>query len=77
MAEPAPSVVVTALNDYNNAIQLRVWLADEREHIKARFELREKVFKAFSSGGIDMPFETFALAPLEVTARTPETSAAA
>ena len=53
------NVVVTALNDYNVAMQLRVWLIDERAHILARFELREKLFEALREGGIAMPYETF------------------
>lgn len=53
------TVVVTKLNDYNIAMQFRVWLLDEREHIKVRFELREKLFEALRSGHIAMPYETF------------------
>lgn len=53
------NVVVTALNDYNVAMQLRVWLLDERQHIPVRFELREKLFEALRSGNIEMPYETF------------------
>ena len=55
------TVVVTALNDYNVAMQLRVWLIDERQHIPVRFELREKLFEALRAGDIDMPYETFEL----------------
>ena len=66
MPEPAPVVVVTALNDYNVAMQLRVWLRDERTHVAARLALRERLFEALRAAEIDMPFETFALAPIEV-----------
>jgi small conductance mechanosensitive channel len=55
---PVPQVVVTALNDYNVALELRVWLEDEREHIQKRFELREQVFSTLTENGVDMPFET-------------------
>lgn len=58
MADPAPRVVVTALNDYNVAMQLQVWLDDERDHIGQRFTLREHVFCALRDAGVDMPFET-------------------
>lgn len=58
LSEPAPSVVVTALNDYNVALELRVWLENERLHIQKRFELREQVFNTLTSHSIDMPYET-------------------
>ncbi len=71
MSEPAPTVVVTALNDYNVAMQLQVWLGNEKDHITARQQVREELFEALRAGGIDMPFETFALAPIEVRAPAP------
>ncbi len=69
MSDPLPRVIVTALNDYNVALQLQVWLADERQHIVKRSELREQIFYAFNEAGIEMPFETIQLTPLEVKAR--------
>lgn len=66
MRDPPAEVVVTALNDYNVAMQLRVWLDDEKTHVPARFALREKLFEALRSAGVEMPFETFALTPVEV-----------
>lgn len=58
MAQPAPEVHVTALNDYNVALQLRAWIEDERSHIPARAALREAVFNRLTAAGVDMPFET-------------------
>jgi small conductance mechanosensitive channel len=66
MSEPLPSVVVTRLGDYNVELELRVWLEEERDHVKKRFELREKVYKALIAAGVDMPFETIQLAPHKV-----------
>lgn len=63
MTEPPPTVVVTALNDYNVAMQLSVWLDDETTHIAARFALRERLFEALRAASVDMPFETLALVP--------------
>jgi small conductance mechanosensitive channel len=63
MTDPAPLVVVTQLNDYNIALELRVWLKDERIHVQKRFDLREKIFKLLTENQIDMPFETIQLAP--------------
>jgi len=60
-------VVVTQLNDYNVALELQAWLKNEREHVKKSLELREKVFKALTAAGIEMPFETIQLAPHKVT----------
>lgn len=66
MADPPPAVVVTALNDYNVAMELRAWLKDEKTHTPARLALREKLFEALRSAGVQMPFETFSLNPIEV-----------
>ena len=64
--DPAPRVIVTALNDYNVAIELQAWLKDERQHVEKRFELREKAFNALNQAGVQMPFETIQLAPMQV-----------
>lgn len=64
--EPAPRVIVTALNDYNIALELQAWLKDERQHVEKRAELREKVFNALDKAGVEMPFETIQLAPVQV-----------
>lgn len=66
LLEPAPRVVVTQLNDYNVAIELQVWIKNEREHVERRFELREQAFNALNQAGIEMPFETIQLAPLQI-----------
>ena len=71
MAEPTPVVVVTALNDYNVAMQVRAWLKDEKSHVAARHKLREALFEALREAAIEMPYETFALAPLEVKTLPP------
>jgi small conductance mechanosensitive channel len=63
---PPPRIVVTALNDYNIALELQVWLDDERQHVEKRFELREKVFQALNRAGVEMPFETIQLTPIQV-----------
>lgn len=64
--DPTPRVIVTALNDYNIALELQVWLKDERQHVEKRSELREKVFNALNTAGVEMPFETIQLAPVQV-----------
>ena len=71
MREPPPEVVVTALNDYNIAMELRVWLRDEKRHVAARHSLREKLFEELRSADVEMPFETFALAPVELRGQRP------
>ena len=70
MEEPAPSMVVTARNDYNVAVELRVWLRDEKQHLVERFELRERIFKALTVAGVDMPFETLKIEPMTVKQMT-------
>lgn len=66
MEFPSPRVVVTQLNDYNIALELQVWIKDERTHIEKRSELREKVVQALNKAQIEMPFETIQLTPLKV-----------
>lgn len=66
LKEPAPRVIVSALNDYNIGIELQAWLKDERQHVEKRSELREKAFKALNRAGVNMPFETIQLAPMQV-----------
>jgi len=66
LKDPAPRVIVAALNDYNIALELQAWLKDERQHIEERSELREKVFDALNRAGVNMPFETIQLAPMQV-----------
>ncbi len=74
LKEPPPRVVVTALNDYNVALELQVWLEHERSHVTKRFALREAAFEALNAAGIEMPFETLALQPIEVGSKTSETN---
>ena len=67
MQQPPPVVVVTTLNDYNVALELRAWLDHEKQHVTARHDLREALFEALRAEGVDMPYETLALAPVEVS----------
>jgi len=66
MAEPSPIAVVKELGDYYVTIELQAWVHDERNHWATRMALREAVFKELTRAGVDMPFETFRLEPLEV-----------
>jgi len=66
LGEPTPDVVVTALNDYNVALELQVWIDDEQRHVAERFALRRRVFEALTEAGVDMPFETLKLEPLQL-----------
>lgn len=68
MAEPAPRVVVKALNDYNVAIELQAWLSDEKQHIAERQQLREAAFETLRSNDVHMPYETLELAPVKMAA---------
>ncbi len=66
MESPAPSVLVTGLNDYNINVRLRVWIHDETTHINERAALLERVLEAARATGIEMPYETIQLMPVEV-----------
>jgi small conductance mechanosensitive channel len=48
------------------AVELQAWLKNERQHVNARSALREQAYNALRAAGIDMPFETLQLTPLEV-----------
>ena len=63
MSEPAPQVVLTALNDYNLALQVSAWISEEQQHIQERFALRELVFNTLRTAGVEMPYETLAIQP--------------
>jgi small conductance mechanosensitive channel len=69
LREPAPLMVVRSLNDYNLALQIQVWIEDERRHISLRHALREQVFECLRSANVEMPFETIQLAPVQILER--------
>lgn len=58
MSKPEPRVIVTALNDFNVELELRVWLKNEKDHIASRATLRELIFNTLTDAGVDMPYET-------------------
>lgn len=66
MSRPEPGVPVTALGDYNITMELQAWVHDEREHASLRAALRERAYRALTEAGIDMPFETLKLEPVEI-----------
>lgn len=66
LADPPPMVLVMALNDYNIELEMRVWIDNERLHIGKRAELREKIYTTLTQAGVEMPYETLQLTPLEV-----------
>ncbi len=76
LTEPAPDGVVTALNDYNVAMQLRAWLQDERRHTTLRAELRERMFEALRAADVEMPFQTFSVDPTVLRTVAPKGGAA-
>lgn len=66
MDDPPPVVLLTATGDYNNTVELRGWLRDEKTHVACRAALRERGYVALFDAGVDMPVETLALSPVEV-----------
>lgn len=58
LSDPAPRVVVSALNDYNVELQLQAWYKDEYDHLAEQYRLRKRVFDALNAAGVAMPFET-------------------
>ena len=74
LAEPAPSVVLSALGDYNNTLRLSAWLDNEKDHLASRFALRERAYGALTSAGVMSPSGE-APAPLPARSSPPGTSA--
>ncbi len=84
LAIPNSTIVNTTVASYTNFPHLRldipitigvgedigVWLQDEKSHVKALAELREKAFEALRTAAVDMPYETLALTPLEITSKS-------
>lgn len=66
VSKPAPRVVVTRLGDYSNEIELQAWIHDERRHVEERFKLRESVYSTLREAGVDMPYETLSIEPLDI-----------
>lgn len=67
LKDPAPQVLLMALNDYNNQFELRAWIDNERVHVGKRAELKEKIYNALNQAGVEMPYETIQLAPFEIS----------
>ena len=74
LENPAPRVVVKSLNDYNTEVELQVWLRNEHEHVAERFQLRERMFEALRAAGVDMPFETIKIEPIEIVGGRQDTA---
>ena len=66
LEEPAPSVVVNRLGDYSVTVTLMAWIEDERRHLSWKSDLREEAFEVLRAAGVDMPYETLSLTPVEV-----------
>ncbi len=71
LTEPPPRMIVTDLGDYNVTVELRVWLANERIHQQKRPKLREAIFEALRTEGVDMPYETLSINPVEIRTTDP------
>ena len=65
LKKPEPVAVLTAVNDYNVVMELWAWLENERHHVLERVRLREATYKALIQAGIELPYETLNVRPLE------------
>ena len=66
LEDPAPTVAVNRLGDYSVTVTLMVWIEDERAHLSRKSDLREEAFDTLRAEGVDMPYETVSLTPVEV-----------
>lgn len=71
LEKPAPSVAVGRLGDYSVTLTLMVWIEDERGHLGWKSDLREEAFETLRAAGVDMPYETVSLTPVEVRRAEP------
>ncbi len=58
LSKPEPEIVLNKINDYNIELLFRVWIKNEKEHVKIRFKLREKILDKLIENKIEMPYET-------------------
>lgn len=58
LKKPEPEVVLNSLNDYNIELIFRLWIKNEKDHIAARFDLREKINDTLLNENVSMPYET-------------------
>ncbi|HCY85862.1 MAG TPA: mechanosensitive ion channel family protein [Desulfobacteraceae bacterium] len=56
LADPAPSVVVTALDTNSVNLMLRFWIENPMDQFSFLFEYTEKAKKALDKAGIQIPF---------------------
>ena len=66
MQSPMCELLVDAINDYNLALIFRVWIDNERDHIRLRNQLIEDIYNTMLANKIEMPLETIQMAPFEV-----------
>ncbi len=66
MQSPMCELLVDAINDYNLALIFRVWIDNERDHIRLRNQLIEDIYNTMLENKIEMPLETLQMAPFEV-----------
>ncbi|GIX42092.1 MAG: hypothetical protein KatS3mg129_1825 [Leptospiraceae bacterium] len=58
LKNPPPELVLQSINDYNIELIFRVWIKNEKEHIKIRYMLREQILETLLEHKINMPYET-------------------
>ena len=58
LKKPEPEVVLNKSNDYNIELIFRIWIKNEKDHIAARFDLREKLNDTLLNENVSMPYET-------------------
>jgi len=63
---PAPVMRTQSLNDYNIALELQIWIEEEREHVELRSHFRRQRYETLRDANVEMPFETLQLQPLEI-----------
>lgn len=58
LKKPEPEVVLNKSNDYNIELIFKIWIKNEKDHIAARFDLREKLNDTLLNENVSMPYET-------------------
>lgn len=72
MQSPNCELLIDSINDYNLGLVFRVWIFNEREHIKLKNSLTEDIYNSMLKNNIDMPLETIQLAPMKIDLKSKE-----
>ncbi len=66
LSDPPPRVVITGIEGPTMIVELQAWLRDERDHVRERSRIRERVLAVLRQAEIPLSTQTVELLPVEV-----------